>query len=171
MEKNIVTPSNYSSWQIFSLTFLRVLIGWHFLYEGLVKLYTPGGWSAELFLSNAVGPFASLLKALTVNHTILMFVNQANIWGLIVIGLSLFLGVFTKTFKIAGMVLLFLYYIAYPPLATYTVSVPIEGSYWIVNKTLIELAALLVLYLFPSSHISGIDRYLISGWEKKKDVG
>lgn len=170
MEKNIKTTADYSSWQIFSLTFLRVLIGWHFLYEGLVKLYAPGGWSAELFLSNAVGPFASFLKALTVNQTILMFVNQANIWGLIAIGLSLFLGVFTKPFKIAGIVLLFLYYIAYPPFAFYTVTAPVEGSYWIVNKNLIEIAALLVLFLFPTSHISGIDRYLISGWKKKKDV-
>ena len=150
----------YSPMQVFALTFLRVLIGWHFLYEGLIKLYTPGGWSAELFLANSVGPFSIILKALTTNPTILNLVNQANIWGLIAIGLSLFLGIFTKPFKIAGMVLLFLYYIAYPPFAAFSVSAPVEGSYWIINKNLVEFAALLVLYWFPTSHITGIDRYL-----------
>jgi thiosulfate dehydrogenase (quinone) large subunit len=161
MMNNIEKPKpEYRSMQVFALTFLRVLIGWHFLYEGLVKLYTPGGWSAELFLANSVGPSSSILKALTTNPTILHLVNQANIWGLIAIGLSLFLGIYTKPFKIAGMVLLFLYYIAYPPLASFSVSSPLEGSYWIVNKNLVEFAALLVLYWFPSSHITGIDRYL-----------
>ena len=28
------------------MTLLRMLIGWHFLYEGLWKLMQPGGWSA-----------------------------------------------------------------------------------------------------------------------------
>jgi thiosulfate dehydrogenase [quinone] large subunit len=150
----------YRPMQVFALTFLRVLVGWHFLYEGLVKLYTPGGWSAELFLANSVGPFSSILKALTTNPTILNLVNQANIWGLIIIGLSLFLGIFARQFKILGMILLFLYYIAYPPFAAFSVSAAVEGSYWIVNKNLVEFAALLVLYCFPSSHITGIDRYL-----------
>jgi thiosulfate dehydrogenase [quinone] large subunit len=159
---NIISTSKaeYRTMQVFALTFLRVIIGWHFLYEGLIKLYTPGGWSAELFLANSVGPFSSILKALSANPTILNLVNQANIWGLIAIGLSLFLGIFAKPYKILGMVLLFLYYIAYPPFAAFSVSAPVEGSYWIVNKNLIEFAALLVLYWFPTSHITGIDRYL-----------
>jgi thiosulfate dehydrogenase [quinone] large subunit len=42
---------------------------------------------------------------------------------------------------------------------------PVEGNYWIVNKNLIEMAALFVLYLFPSSQITGIDRYI----QKKTD--
>lgn len=155
-----LSKPDYRPMQVFALTLLRVLIGWHFLYEGMVKLYTPGGWSAELFLANAVGPFSSIFKALTTNPTILNLVNQANIWGLIVIGLSLFLGIYSKPFKIAGMVLLFLYYIAYPPFASLSVVAPAEGSYWIVNKNLVEFAALLVLYWFPTSHITGIDRYL-----------
>jgi thiosulfate dehydrogenase (quinone) large subunit len=150
----------YSSAQLIALTFLRVLIGWHFLYEGLVKLYTPGGWSAELFLANSVGPFSPVFKALTSNPAVLNGVNQANIWGLIAIGLSLFLGIYAKPFKCMGMILLFLYYLAYPPFAAYQVSAPVEGSYWIVNKNLVELGALLVLYYFPSSHITGLDRYL-----------
>jgi thiosulfate dehydrogenase [quinone] large subunit len=37
---------------------LRVLIGWHFLYEGVSKLTTPG-WSAAGYLLQSRGPFAS----------------------------------------------------------------------------------------------------------------
>ncbi len=159
MENNHIEKSEYSNIQVFALTFLRILIGWHFLYEGLVKFYAPGGWTAELFLTHSVGPFSFILKALAVNHTVLMIVDNANIWGLIIIGLGLFLGVFAKPFKIMGMALLFLYFVAYPSLAFYKVSVPVEGSYWIVNKNLIEIAALFVLYCFPSSHITGLDRY------------
>ncbi|MDD3545186.1 MAG: hypothetical protein PHG96_07500 [Kiritimatiellae bacterium] len=35
------------SWGI---TLLRMLIGWHFLYEGVWKLIQPGGWSCEGYL-------------------------------------------------------------------------------------------------------------------------
>ncbi len=162
MEKDQLSPLSYSKMQISALTFLRVLIGWHFLYEGLVKLYSPGGWTSEFFLLNSVGPFSPLLKSIAANHTLLHWVDLANMWGLILIGIFLFLGIFAKPAGILGIVLLFLYYIAYPPFACYAVSIPVEGSYWIVNKNLIELAALVVLWFFPSSHITGIDRYLDS---------
>ena len=48
--------NSYLGLQLFGLTLLRVLIGWHFLYEGLVKFYTPG-WTAKHYLSASVGPF------------------------------------------------------------------------------------------------------------------
>lgn len=162
MEKDPRSPLIYTKMQIAALTFLRVLIGWHFLYEGLVKLYSPGGWTSEFFLLNSVGPFSSVLKSMASNHSVLYWVDKANMWGLIIIGLCLFLGVFAKPAKIMGIVLLFLYYISYPPLAGYSASMPAEGSYWIVNKNLIELAALVVLFFFPSAHITGLDRYLDS---------
>jgi len=59
-----------------------------------------------------------------------------------------------------GIILLSTYYLAYPPFPGLAFDLPVEGSYWIVNKNLVEIAALLVLYLFPSSHITGIDMYL-----------
>jgi thiosulfate dehydrogenase (quinone) large subunit len=160
MFKNQVSEKEFSKMQIFALTFLRVLIGWHFLYEGLVKSYAPGGWTSEFFLLNSVGPVSPLLKMIAGNETLLFWVDQFNIWGLIIIGAGLFIGLFAKPLKILGIILLFLYYISYPPLAYYSTGIVAEGSNWIVNKTLIELGAILVLYFFPSSHITGIDRYL-----------
>jgi thiosulfate dehydrogenase [quinone] large subunit len=53
-----------------------------------------------------------------------------------------------------------MYYLAYPPLADFGVNMHVEGSYWIVNKNLIEMTALLVLLMFPSSGITGIDRFV-----------
>ena len=158
MKKDTI-QGNYSGWQVFSLTLLRVLIGWHFLYEGLVKLYTPE-WTAKAYLLGSVGPAAPLFKRMANSAPILTVVDTLNEWGLVLIGLSLFLGLFTKPFKLFGIVLLLLYYLAYPPFAGLGIDAPVEGSYWIVNKNLIEMAALFVLYLFPSSHITGIDRFL-----------
>jgi thiosulfate dehydrogenase [quinone] large subunit len=158
MRKDNVELS-YSNWQIFSLTFLRVLIGWHFLYEGLTKLFSSPVWTAKSYLVGSVGPFAPVFKAMASNPAVLVIIDKINIWGLILIGISLFIGLFARPFKLFGIVLLLLYYFAYPPFATVVINAPVEGNYWIVNKNLIEMAALFVLYLFPSSQIFGIDRY------------
>lgn len=157
--KKEISPINYSGWQVFALTSLRVLIGWHFLYEGLVKLYTPG-WSAKAYLLGSVGPLSSLFRYMAGSETILQTVNILNEWGLVIIGFGLFVGLFSKICKISAMILLFLYYMAYPPFAGLNIDAYVEGSYWIVNKNLIEIGALFVLYGFPSSRITGLDRLL-----------
>jgi thiosulfate dehydrogenase [quinone] large subunit len=158
MKKEKIEHS-YSDWQVFALTFLRVLIGWHFLYEGLVKIYTPG-WTAKGYLLGSAGPLAPLFKSMAQSELILNSVDLFNEWGLVLIGLSLFVGLFSTPSKIFGIVLLSLYYLAYPPFPGLGVDIYQEGSYWIVNKNLIEIAAIFVLFLFPSSHITGIDRFI-----------
>lgn len=150
---------NYSGWQVFALTLLRVLIGWHFLYEGLVKLYNPG-WTAKGYLFGSVGPFSSFFKSMAHSESIIIIIDTLNEWGLVLIGLSLFIGLLSKPFKLFGIALLSLYYLAYPPFAGLSSNTYAEGSYWIVNKNLIEMAALLVLYFVSTSHITGIDRFL-----------
>lgn len=149
----------YSNCQIFGLTVLRVLIGWHFLYEGLIKIYTPG-WTSKSYLLSSVGPFSSVFKEIALSPAILPIVDILNEWGLVLIGLSLFIGFLSKPSKILGMILLLFYYLSYPPIAGLTNNGYVEGSYWIVNKNLIEMAALFVLLMFPSSHITGIDRFI-----------
>lgn len=171
MDKNIT----YNSWQLTSLTLLRILIGWHFLYEGLIKFYTPE-WTAEGYLNNSIGPFAPLFKSMAQSDFILNCVDLMNQWGLILIGIGLFLGILSKPCKILGMILLLFYYLAYPPFASLGINNHVEGSYWIVNKNLIEMAALFVLYQFPNSCITGLDRFLhsflkiqINGLNNEKD--
>ncbi|MDP2334898.1 MAG: hypothetical protein Q8N05_00310 [Bacteroidota bacterium] len=169
MEKNSKATADYTNWQIFALTLLRVLIGWHLLYEGLVKLYTPG-WTAKEYLLGSVGPLAPLFKGMAQSKSILYIVDIMNEWGLVLIGLCLFIGLLSKPIKIFAMVLISFYYLAYPPFATLGFNAHVEGSYWIVNKNLIEIAALFVLFLFPSSHITGIDRYLKTLFKNKERV-
>jgi thiosulfate dehydrogenase (quinone) large subunit len=164
MKSNSVSQS-YSNLQIFSLTLLRILIGWHFLYEGFAKLFSVPAWTSKSYLLGSVGPFAPVFKAMALHPPMLAIIDNLNIWGLIIIGLSLFIGLFSRPFKLFGIVLLLLYYLAYPPFGTLVINTPVEGNYWIVNKNLIEMAALFVLYLFPSGQITGIDRYI----QKKTD--
>ena len=166
MKNHNIIQNKYSALQLFALTILRISIGWHFLYEGLVKLYNPT-WSSSYYLESSAGPFMKILNFFTSDQLILTIIDFTTIWGLILIGISLFLGLFTKPFKIFAIVLLILYYFTYPPFAGLEIPLVTEGSYWIVNKNLIEAFALLVLYVFPSSHITGLDKFLF----KNKGTG
>lgn len=62
-----------------------------------------------------------------------------------------------------GFTLLILYYIAMPPLVGIEYSTPMEGSYMMVNKTLIEAFALLVIGLFSSTNTLGLKALLAKG--------
>ena len=41
------------------LVLLRIIIGWHFLYEGLTKLLYPG-WTSAGYLKGSTGPLAPI---------------------------------------------------------------------------------------------------------------
>lgn len=157
MQNRISKPS-YTNIQTIGLTILRVMIGWHFLYEGLIKLSTPG-WSAKSYLLASVGPFSPLFKSLAASETLLQITDMTNMWGLIVIGLGLFLGLCTRISAFSGLILLAFYYLSYPPFADFAVIGYVDGNYWIVNRNLIEMSALFVLIIFPSGHLTGFDRF------------
>jgi len=127
------------------ITLFRVAIGWHFLYEGLVKLWVAN-WSATSYLANATGPFAGFYHWMAASEGMMKIIDPINIAALLLIGLALFLGVFIRTASVSGILLLVLYYFAYPPFGG-SLLAPVEGSYYIVNKNFIEAAALLLLLL------------------------
>ena len=149
----------YTNWQVSALVILRVLIGWHFLYEGLVKVVNPN-WSAASFLLAAQGPLANLFKSMASNPTILSTVDFCNQWGLVLAGLSLMVGLLSRWACIGGMALLFMYYISNPPFIGLN-TIATEGNYLIVNKNLIELFTLLVLFLFPTDKIIGLGKLFL----------
>ena len=155
---------NYSRCQLTLLVTLRVLIGWHFLYEGVAKLSNPN-WSSVGFLLDSKWIFSGLFQNMASNPSVLNTVDFLNMWGLVAIGLGLILGFLTRPAIIGGIILLTFYYISHPPFVGITYAMPSEGSYLWVNKNLIELFALAVLYVFPTSCIIGIDRFLF----KKSD--
>jgi thiosulfate dehydrogenase [quinone] large subunit len=150
--------TRFSTPQLTTLVLLRVLIGWHFLYEGFAKLLNSD-WTAASFLLDSKWIFAPLFHFMANNTTILSIVDFMNIWGLTAVGLGLIVGCCTRVATIGGMLLLLLYYICTPPFIGYTYSLPSEGSYLIVNKNLIEMFALGVLFLFPTGSIIGLDRF------------
>jgi len=150
--------SAYTKLQLIGLTSLRILIGWHFLYEGLYKFFDTS-WTAKGFLTNAIGPFSAFYKYVGSNATLFEVVDVLNTTGLILIGLSLFIGLFNRISIIAGILLMFFYYMAYPPFIGLPIANNVEGHYLIVNKTLIESMAFFVLLQFPTSHITGIARW------------
>ena len=67
-------------------------------------------------------------------------------------------GALTRTAAFFGIVMLAMYYLATPPWPGLVYTIPAEGSYLIINKTLIELCALFVTLLFSTGHIVGLDR-------------
>jgi thiosulfate dehydrogenase [quinone] large subunit len=167
MNNAAVTPAagsaGYTRFQITALVTLRMLIGWHLFYEGLAKI-TNEYWTSAGYLSESKFILSDVFLLIAANPTSLLVVDFVNKWGLVVLGLALLLGCLTRAATIAGIVLLGLYYIAAPPFVGYVYSMPAEGSYLIVNKVLIELAALVVLLAFPTGKIIGLDR--LWSWKK-----
>ncbi len=147
----------YSNAQLIMLVILRVSIGWHFLYEGLVKFSNPN-WTSIGFLVDSKGLFENLFKAMANNIKVVPFIDFINLWGLMLIGLGLIVGLFSRPALISGIVLLALYYLSHPAIIGADYMMPSEGSYLFINKTLIELFAMCVLLVFPTSKLIGLDR-------------
>ena len=139
------------------LTILRVLIGWHFLYEGISKL-AMDNWSSSGYLLESKWLFAGFFHWIISNPTALAIVDFLNVWGLILIGLGLFVGMFTRLASISGMILLIMYYIANPPFAWS--SVPAQGQFYIINLNLIEAGMLLVFALLSKEYLWSLDRII-----------
>lgn len=139
-----------------TVTLLRILIGWHFLYEGVMKMYNPD-WTAFGYLASAQGPMKSVFSTLA-NESIIGWVDTLNMLALIIVGITLLLGVFERIGAIVGIGLLAMYYLSHPPFPGLT-QLNVEGNYWFVNKNLIELVALLLLYYIPTGHRFGLDYF------------
>jgi thiosulfate dehydrogenase [quinone] large subunit len=157
-------PPPLSMAQQVGLVLLRTLIGWHFAYEGYFKLMRPAwgpdgaplaAWTSAGYLRGATGPFASLFHYLA-GSPWLPWIDVLVAAALLVAGLSLMLGLFTDAGAVIGLALLALFYVSLPP----TSGVPqpgTEGAYLFVNKNLVEAGGLLVVLLFGTGRIAGLD--------------
>jgi thiosulfate dehydrogenase [quinone] large subunit len=158
------TTSRLSSFQQAALISLRTAIGWHFLYEAYYKIVSPawspaGGpltpWSSAGYLKEASGPLAKVFQRL-MNAGATPWIDRSVKIALLLIGLSLLLGMFTRVGAVAALFFLSLFYLLYVPM----VGVPqpnAEGTYLIVNKTLIEAIAVIGLLAFDTGKIAGLD--------------
>jgi thiosulfate dehydrogenase [quinone] large subunit len=151
--------------QAVSLVALRTLVGWHFLYEGYYKLTLPGWsstgqplghWSASGYLRAATGPLAGAFHALAGASRLMSMVDVIIPITLVFVGLSLTLGLLTRLGCWGAVALLSLFYLSAIP----TTGAPVtgqEGTYLLVSKNLIELAAVLVVLTFRTQRIAGLD--------------
>jgi thiosulfate dehydrogenase [quinone] large subunit len=146
-----------------TLIALRTLVGWHFLYEGYVKLLHPAwgrdghplaAWSSAGYLKSATGPLAGLFNRIG-DAPWIGSVDLAVAIVLVAIGISLLIGLFTQAGCAGAMALLAVFYLSAIPLGLPDARA--EGTYLIVNKSLIELASVAVLFMFRTGLIAGLD--------------
>jgi len=156
---------NYSTIQLYGLVILRVLIGWYFLYEGLAKVFTPK-WTAYGYLMDSQGVFAPFFRMIAENQSMMAAADFINIWGLTLVGVMLILGLLEKASYIGAALFLILYYLSHPPLLHMEYLLPTEGSYLWVDKNLVMLAAVAVLYFFPTAMRIGMDRIMLKNKSK-----
>jgi len=141
----------------FIFTCVRILIGWLFLYEGASKLFASG-WTSAGFLMESHWLLSGIFHWMAENPAVIKIVDLINIWGLILIGLCLFIGVFTRIASMTGAILLLLYFIANPPFVGFIGAFTGEGHYLVVNKNLILIATLILIYFIPRHLFFGFDR-------------
>lgn len=149
--------ANLSRSAMIAITVMRVIVGWHFLYEGIAKL-TSSSWSAVGYMRVSRGPFAAFFKWIASQPQLLDNANMITMYGLTIVGVLLMLGLFTRLAAVGGIGFVLLFYLCNPPFVGYFYSIPTEGSYLIVNKNLVELCALAVILLTRSGLFAGLDR-------------
>jgi thiosulfate dehydrogenase (quinone) large subunit len=147
-----------------ALVALRTLIGWHFLYEGWFKVWSPGWghegtplprWTSAGYLRAASGPLADLFHRLAASR-LLPAIDVVVPVALLAVGLGLMLGLFTRMSGLGALALLALFYLSGVPTAGVH-QAGTEGAYLIVNKTLVEAAAVAALLTFDTGRIAGLD--------------
>lgn len=146
------------------ITIVRMAVGWHFLYEGIAKLLASD-WSARSYLENTNGIFSGFYHWLAASPVRMQIVDICNIYGLILIGTALFIGLFIRFASLSGILLLVLYYFAYPPFGISLLSLW-DGHLFIVDKIFIE-AVILIFIFFCKEKGYGIDS-LISLYKERK---
>ena len=146
-----------ADWKRIFFTIVRMAIGWHFLYEGIAKLLIPK-WTSFSYLSNSTGPLSVFYHWMATTPAVLKSVDFLNIFGLLLIGTALFLGLFSRIAAIGGALLLTLYYFAYPPFGDSLFSVS-EGHLFIIDKIFIE-ATVLLFFVFLKEKGFGLDLFI-----------
>ncbi len=129
--------------------FLRVGLGWLFFYAGITKVINSA-WSAAGYLG-AAKTFPAFFSWLTTPANI-PWVNFANEWGLTLIGLGLITGLLVRPAAIAGIALMFLYYL---PILDFPY--PNPHSY-LVDEHIIYILVLALLFNTDAGRFWGLDK-------------
>nr|WP_233566970.1 DoxX family membrane protein [Parabacteroides sp. AM58-2XD] len=109
----MIQKDSYTSAQLTAMVVLRLFIGWHFAYEGLVKILNPK-WTSLPYLLDSKGFMSDFFAGLASDPAMMNMVNALNEWALLLIGLGLITGAFSKLSSIGAMILLAFYYLSHP---------------------------------------------------------
>ena len=152
-----MNKSKRTDWKKLIFTLLRMAVGWHFIYEGISKVLISN-WSSFSFLANSTGPFSGFYHWLSSSETIIKVIDLLNIYGLILIGLALFLGLLVRIAALSGALLLALYYFAYPPFGESLFSAG-DGHLFIIDKLFIETLVMLFIFFYREKGY-GIEQFI-----------
>ena len=126
---------------------LRLSMGWLLFYAGITKVLNPD-WTSAGYLKGAQ-TFSEMYLFLA-SPGVVQFVDFANQWGLILIGISLIVGAFVRYSSIFGAILMLLYY--FPVL-----EFPMVGHGFIVDEHIIYIFALLLLASMNAGKFWGLE--------------
>lgn len=130
------------------IVFLRLLVGWWFLHEGLNKYANPDPFRAGWFLEKT-GTIVSPIFNAFAGGTTEVAVNLLIPLGEILIGLGLILGAMTRTASFFGAFMMFFFYFG--------------SEQWrrgFVNGQLMGLILFVTIIVFGAGRIWGIDAYI-----------
>jgi thiosulfate dehydrogenase [quinone] large subunit len=86
---NLTKSINLSGIRLYALFTLRIVIGWHFLYEGVTKLMMMPNWTSADYLQASSWWFAPVFHWVADTPAVLLAVDWINLIGLVFVGLAL----------------------------------------------------------------------------------
>jgi thiosulfate dehydrogenase (quinone) large subunit len=134
------------------ILFLRLAIGWVFLYAGVTQLFAEPSWSAASFLEHTTtfhfiyGPLAA--------SAYLPLINFCVTWGHLLIGLSLVSGLMIRVSGIFAVILMIVYWSAH--LNFPYVDTPLN---FLLDEHIVYAAVIMYLMAVRAGHVCGLD-----GW-------
>jgi len=141
-------------WIATALLGLRLVMGWTFLQAGLEKLFAPEPWTAAGFLQFAIpegNPFVGLWAGMAGSPLI----DGLVVWGQILIGLALILGIAVRWSAFWGAVMMILFWMA-SLMGGLGQFLPLEHG-WVVDDHLVYAVLLFAMGAFGAGRIVGFD--------------
>lgn len=142
MEEKIVPPR-------FLLILTRIVFGLFLTWEGLQRLLADA-WSAAPELLNA--PFAPSIFVWFADPTRIELVSKLNIWGLIIVGIALVIGLRLRFFSLIGIILMVVYYFLNLDLSL------IGKTHILIDQHVLYILLFIILNSLNAGKYWGLDR-------------
>jgi len=157
-----VTFSYSETWVAWSVLSLRLIMGYVFLSAGLEKLLDPDGWSSAAFLNPETpfgvtgdNPLSGIFAEMSASASM---VDPIVIFGQIMIGLALILGVAVRFAAFWGAVQMILFWLAALE-GGLLEGLPVEHGY-VVDSSLVYAFILFGLGAVGAGRVLGLDRHI-----------